>query len=229
MKPLLILRPEPGAAETAARAQAQGLQPQVFPLFEGRSVDWGIDRQTPYDAIFITSANALNYGHIIPSNLPSGPVFAVGAATAAAARAAGFTDVYAGDKDAAALADLAASLGHRHLLWLAGRAHMPLSHPDLTFDVKIVYDMVETPPSASFLEAVRQPCVALIHSPNAARRFAALVPDRARIDLVAISEKAAMAAGPGWATTCWPERPSTEAMLHLAAPLCRRDETGTSA
>jgi len=54
------------------------------------------------------------------------------------------------------------------------------------------------------------------------------VTGREQIDLVAISEKAAIAAGPGWASVHWPDAPSDSAMLEIAAPLCHAGETGTS-
>ena len=61
MKPLLVLRPQPGADETAQRAAAQGLAPLVVPMFEVRAVPWSMDATIPYDAAFITSSNALKF------------------------------------------------------------------------------------------------------------------------------------------------------------------------
>lgn len=229
MKPLLVLRPQPGADETAARALSLALEPKVIPLFQVQHVSWSLDSSIPYDAVFITSSNALN---IIDSQiefLSSLPALCVGEATAAAARRVGWTDVITGDHGAASLADLAASLGHRHLLWLAGHPSMPVNHPDLIFDVKIVYKTVELPVSKQLEKLTISPAVALVHSPRAAQFFARMIDRRDRIDLVAISEKAALAAGPGWASVRWPETPLDSAMLEIAAPLCRAGETGTSA
>ncbi len=229
MKPLLVLRPQPGADETAARALSLGLVPSVIPLFEAQSTSWSIDPDTPYDAVFITSANALNFIDSQINFLKSLPALCVGEATAAAARRVGWTDVIAGDHGAASLADLAASLGHRHLLWLAGQPSMPVSHPDLIIDVKIIYQTVELPASKQITALGYLPTVALVHSPRAAQCFARMINSRNHIDLVAISEKAALAAGPGWASVHWPETPLDSAMLEIAAPLCRAGETGTSA
>lgn len=228
MKPLLVLRPQPGADETAGRAVAQGLAPLVIPMFEVRALPWSMDPTAPYDAVFITSSNALNY---IDNNLTlfkGLPILCVGEATAEAARRAGLSGVTAGKDGAAALADLAAALGYHHLLWLAGEPHAPVSHPGLIFDVKIVYETVELEIDIQVTELARQSLVTLVHSPRAARRFAGLVAERRHIDLVAISEKAAIAAGPGWASVHWPDAPSDPAMLEIAAPLCRAGETGTS-
>jgi len=228
MKPLLVLRPQPGADETAQRAAAQGLAPLVVPMFEVRAVPWSMDPTTPYDAVFITSFNALKFIYKSINFLKDLPILCVGEATADAARRAGLSDVTAGTDGAAALADLAAALGYRHLLWLAGEPHTPVNHPNLLFDVKIIYETAELAIDTRVQEVTQQPLVALVHSPRAARRFAGLLPERGHIDLVAISEKAAIAAGPGWASVHWPNAPSDSAMLEIAAPLCRAGETGTS-
>jgi len=228
MKPLLVLRPQPGADETAQRAAAQGLAPLVVPMFEVRAVPWSMDPTTPYDAVFITSSNALKLIYKSINFLKDLPILCVGEATADAARRAGLSDVTAGTDGAAALADLAAALGYRHLLWLAGEPHTPVNHPNLLFDVKIIYETAELAIDTRVQEVTQQPLVALVHSPRAAQRFAGLLPERGHIDLVAISEKAAIAAGPGWASVHWPNAPSDSAMLEIAAPLCRAGETGTS-
>ncbi len=228
MKPLLVLRPQPGADETAQRAAAQGLAPLVVPMFEVRAVPWSMDPTTPYDAVFITSSNSLKFIDKNLTFLKDLPILCVGEATADAARRAGLSDVTAGTDGAAALADLAAALGYRHLLWLAGEPHTPVNHPNLLFDVKIIYETAELAIDTRVQEVTQQPLVALVHSPRAAQRFAGLLPERGHIDLVAISEKAAIAAGPGWASVRWPNAPSDSAMLEIAAPLCRAGETGTS-
>lgn len=221
MKPLLVLRPEPGAGKTAAKARDLQLEPVVEPLFEVRSLDWSVDAVTSYDCLFITSSNSLKYHNECLDGLRSLPVLCVGGATADTARAAGFSNVRAGDGDAVALADLAADLGYRAILWLAGQPSTEVRHPDLTFDVKYTYQTPELAWTDAQMLALRRPAVALLHSPRAARRFSELVPDKSQIDIVAISEKAAMAAGPGWASVHWPDAPTDDAMLTLAAPLCR--------
>lgn len=222
MKPLLVLRPEPGASKTAAKARARGLDARVHPLFEVRPLSWSVDHTTPYDALFITSANALIFNEIQIADLIDLPVLCVGQATADAARSSGLSDVIAGGGDAQSLADLAASLGYRHLLWLAGQPSGAIDHPDLIFDVKYLYETPQLDWSEELKALVDAPVIALLHSPRAAKRFAELVPDKAKIKIIAISEKAAMAAGPGWAGVHWPSAPSDDAMLELAAPLCRK-------
>src|SRR3546814_6742447 len=60
--PLLILRPEPGASMTAGRATALGLQPVCYPLFQVRPCVWDAPDPAEFDAIMLTSANALLHG-----------------------------------------------------------------------------------------------------------------------------------------------------------------------
>jgi uroporphyrinogen-III synthase len=197
-------------------------------MFEVRAVPWSMDSTIPYDAVFITSSKILQFIDKNLNLLKDLPILCVGEATADAARRAELSDVTAGTDGAAALADLAAALGYRHLLWLAGEPHTPVNHPNLIFDMKIVYETVELAIDTQIQEVTQQPLVAFVHSQRAARRFAGLVAERRDIDLVAISEKAAIAAGPGWASVRWPNAPSDSAMLEIAAPLCRAGETGTS-
>lgn len=99
---VLITRPEPGAAETARRVAALGWQPVLAPalLLAPRPCGPLAGAQ----ALLLTSRAAARA--VPPAALP---VLAVGEATAAEARARGFTDVRAAEGDAAALAALAAA------------------------------------------------------------------------------------------------------------------------
>ena len=66
--------------------------------------------------------------------------------------------------------------------------------------------------------------VALIHSPRAGNRFAELVKDRGTISIAAISEAAAAAVGDGWRTVETAKQPSDDALLALAARLCKKPD-----
>jgi uroporphyrinogen-III synthase len=210
---LLILRPEPGASATAARAKSMGLETLVCPLFETRAVEWEAP-ETRFDAIVFTSANALRLGGAKLSTYCSLPVYAVGDATAEAARTFGFTNVIAGDADVAAVTGKIARAGHRNVLHLAGRDHMPSG-----FEAIAVYasDVIAPPdiPNAA---------VALLHSARAARRFAEIVEDRSSVSIVAISSVVADAAGRGWRSVSVADQPRDASMLALAARLCETRE-----
>jgi uroporphyrinogen-III synthase len=104
----------------------------------------------------------------------------------------------------------------QRLLHLTGADHR---HPETrhTIESVIVYASVELEsaliPSGDF--------VALVHSPRAGARLAALAPDRTKISIAAISARAAAACGPGWAATAIAEQPHDSALLAVAARLCQ--------
>jgi uroporphyrinogen-III synthase len=209
---ILILRPEPGASESAARADALGLRAAVAPLFTVTPVEWDPPEPADFDALLLTSANAARHGGEGLRRYLHLPCYAVGEATAAAARAAGFTEVYVGPSDgAAALADIEGS----RVLHLCGRDHVALEREGLVRCVVYASEPVaELPPVDAHL--------ALLHSPRAAAVFASLVEDKSRIRIAAISAAAADAAGEGWLSKHIAEAPRDAALLELAAKLCKR-------
>jgi uroporphyrinogen-III synthase len=215
---VLILRPEPGASATAERARALGLTPIVAPLFDLRPLAWDLPEPGRHDAILLTSASAARLGAQGLSALTGRPVYAVGEATAAAAYHAGFGDVRTGPADGAALLAMAAGEGVRRALHLCGRDHVPLRHPDVAVDTRIVYAAelrdgpVAIPPGA----------VVLLHSPRAAAELAARIHRRDTIRLAAISPAAARAAGGGWAAKTVAAEPRDEALLAVALSLCQK-------
>ncbi|MBC7987264.1 MAG: uroporphyrinogen-III synthase, partial [Sphingomonadaceae bacterium] len=85
---LLIVRPEPGASATAQRARTRGWEPLVAPLFAIAPLAWAPRDPAAFDALLLTSANAVSHGGKALGKYRELPVYAVGAATAAAARAA---------------------------------------------------------------------------------------------------------------------------------------------
>ncbi len=97
---VLITRPEPGCAETAAAVAALGWQPVLAPALTLQTRPIVAPRHL--QAALITSRAAA-------AGLPMGPpVLAVGEASATAARLHGHADVRAADGDAVSLAALAA-------------------------------------------------------------------------------------------------------------------------
>ena len=99
---VLITRPEADAAETAALVRARGLDPVVAPVMVLRPrvvSDNGL-----FDAVVTTSRNAIP---ALPDTCKQLALLAVGSATAARARDAGFATVLDAEGDAGALAALA--------------------------------------------------------------------------------------------------------------------------
>jgi uroporphyrinogen-III synthase len=224
MRPLLILRPEPGNSRTAAAASAAGLEPHRFPLFETRPVAWEPPDPLPYTGIMMTSANAARFAGPALLKYLHLPLFAVGDATAEAARAVGFTSVVSGDKDVARLLAEIATLGEQHILHLCGADHLPSSAIGIHIARRIVYTSVPLALPAGLANQLGKAPIAMLHSPRAAERFAQLVAevgaDRNQINLIAISQSAADAAGEGWEKVAIAPQPRDEALIEIACRLC---------
>src|SRR5205085_6597524 len=121
---------------------------------------------------------------------------AVGEATAAAASDAGFTDVRIGPEDGAALLMTMEAEGIARALPPCGADHITLGSAGIRIARIPVYEaqaVKALPPQAKAVLAGE--AVALLHSARAARLFGALVGDRSRITVAAISQRTARAAG----------------------------------
>ncbi|NNM78202.1 uroporphyrinogen-III synthase [Sphingomonas sp. ID1715] len=215
-RPLLVLRPEPGASATAARIEVLGLEAIVSPLFRIVPLHWEAPDR-PWEALLITSANA---ARMIDERIDRAvPVYAVGATTAAAAEQAGFRNVIVGRGDVAQLVDRAAGDGVRALLHLAGADRTGFDPQGLKVEVRAVYAAEPVAPGPAFREALERDAVALLHSARAARRFRELAGPQGAI--AAISPAVRAAAGTGWAHAVAAERPTDDALLAVAARLCQ--------
>jgi uroporphyrinogen-III synthase len=224
---VLILRPQPGAEESAARASALGLDPVTAPLFEIRPLSWRAPDPAAFDALLLTSAQAARLAGPGLAAFAALPCYAVGEATASAARQAGLGRVRVGPGDGAAALGLAAADGARAILHLCGREHVPLDDPRLEIERRAVYaaDAVAALPEAA-AAALARGALALLHSARAASTLAALVRERSRIRLAVISAAAAEAAGEGWAAKAVAAMPRDEALLELAVKLCKTARPG---
>ncbi len=214
MKPLLVLRPQPGNSATTACARTMGLNPIQCPLFAIEPVAWVAPAPAGFDALLLTSANALRCGGGQLASLTGLDTLVVGSATAEAACAAGFTIVRTGDRGVDAL--LGEFPGRQRLLHLAGahRHHPATRH---AIESLTVYRSTIVPvpliPGGEL--------VALVHSARAGARLAELALDRTAIAIAAISEAAAAACGTGWAALAWADQPRDRALLALSARLCQ--------
>ncbi len=97
---VLITRPQPRAAETASRVEALGFRPILAPVMRINHLD--ADLPEDAGAILLTSGNAVPS---LPAWARNRPILAVGNATAALARQAGFPHVSSADGDSQALAE----------------------------------------------------------------------------------------------------------------------------
>jgi len=210
MRPLVILRPEPGAGRTAARARRLGLEPRIVPLFELAPLAWSVPDPGQFDGLVVTSANAIRLGGPRLDKLKGLPVHAVGEATAAAALAAGFAVASTGAGGAEAMV---LPPGQR-LLHLAGLDH----HPVESALAVPVYEAraIDRPDGLAGLAG----SVVAVHSPRAGRRLGELVAERSTIAIAAISDLAAAACSGGWQQVEAAPEPTDAALLALAARLC---------
>jgi uroporphyrinogen-III synthase len=205
MRALAVLRPEPGNAVTAAAVEARGLVAIRLPLFAVRPIAWTSPGPAGFDALLVTSANALRHGGPGLAALRHLPVLAVGEATAEAARAAGFTVERTGVADAAALV----AGEPRRLLHLAGRDRVAVPGTEAV----AVYAADVLPADARALAG----SVALLHSARAARRLRMIAPGD--VVIAALSPAVAAAAGDGWTAVHAARAPTDAALLDLAETL----------
>jgi uroporphyrinogen-III synthase len=212
---VLVLRPEPGASATAERARERGLDAVAVPLFEVEPVDWQAPDPDGFDGVLLTSANAVEHGGEPLQKLRGLNAYAVGGATAEAARAAGFEVAVTGESGVDQL--LGSIDGELKLLHLCGADRRVPTAPRQEITPVVVYRSRKIE-AASLSGAAGS--VALIHSARAGARFAQLVDDRRSIAIAAISQAAADAAADGWKSVDVAAQPTDDALLALAATLC---------
>lgn len=218
--PLIVTRPEPGNAATIRRAEAMGFDARAIPLFAARPLAWPVPAAEDFDALLLTSALAVKLAGSDISRLSSLQIYAVGAATAHAAEAAGLTVAMTGSADAQSLLDVMALQEIRSILWLCGRDRSEFDPRGAEIAPLPCYAVDPVPPSADWFDLIAGPAVLLAHSARAAKRISDLVGDaRGHLTLVAISAPVAAAAGDGWGGLAIPEQPDDAAMLAEARSL----------
>jgi uroporphyrinogen-III synthase len=214
---LLVTRPLPAGAATADRLRALGHDVTLAPLMATEAVAWTLPDPLP-EAVMLTSAFAARLAdRAVVQQLPA---FAIGGATARAARAAGFANVREGGGTAQALLDGAAVAGVASLLHLAGEDLTPVMVPaGLKIITRTVYRARLVPQAAvPALDWV------LLYSPRSAAHFAAeadrLEVVRGALGVAAISAATLAAAGAGWRATAVAAAPNEDALLAAIGVSC---------
>ncbi len=225
MVPLVIIRPEPGNLATAVAARALALDARSFPLFEVVAYSWEAVLPDRYDALLVGSANVFRLGGRGLTALRSLPVYAVGAATAAAAAAAGFTRVKIGTGTLQAVLGELAPGDHR-LLRLTGQERVSLTLPNGTsMDERVVYASQPRALPGELATLLRQPAIIALHSAEAAQHLTAECVRhglrRAPLRLAALSTRIGAAAGDGWGEVAAAAMPDDKALLALARQMCQ--------
>ena len=222
---ILILRPEPAASQTAKLAFDKGWRPIPAPIFRIQKLDWDAPDPALYDAVIVTSANAVREGGKALKQYRTMAAYAVGNATARALKAADFTDVRTGPGNVATLMEAAAANGVKHALHLAGEDYRDSDHEGITLDRRILYRSAAIDRfSPGALKALMEGDVTvLLHSGRAAEYFAALCDaagvTRSTVGIAALSPAIAESAGEGWAAIVAAAKPDDTALLAAAARL----------
>jgi uroporphyrinogen-III synthase len=189
----------------------------AVPLFAVEPLAWTAPDPSAFDGLLLTSANAVRHAEPELRKLHSLPVHAVGAATSEAAVAAGLTVATVGT---GGIEELLRQLPPKlRLLHLCGEHRWPAEAWGGRLTPLPVYRSaaIASPPGLNRLEGA----VALVHSPRAGRRLAQLARGRENTAVAAISAATAEACGGGWQEIAVAEHPSDDAMLSLAASLCK--------
>lgn len=225
MIPLVVIRPQPGCDATVAAARGRGLDARGFPLFSVGPLQWSPPDPAAIDAVLIGSANALRHGGDDLARYRGKPAYAVGKATAEAARTAGFSIAATGE---GGLQSLLGALDphHKRLLRLSGDVRVMLSPPeDVSIVERVVYESRRLPMSRALADLLQRPAVVLLHSAHAALHFASLCDlahlERSRISLAAIGPRVAEVVGGGWRAVVAAARPDDAALLALAQEMCQ--------
>jgi uroporphyrinogen-III synthase len=231
---VLIVRPQLGAAHTGKRLEELGFEPVILPLTEVRPVSARLPADLAFDAVAVSSANALRHADpALLQALAGLAVFAVGPRTAEAAADAGFATPTAGPGNGEALASLMA----RHLppgariAYLCGCARaasfeQALAAAGVTAFPIETYDTVMLDHADEELEAKlgTEPFGAvLLHSRIGAEQFSKLA-DRSAVSrlfsrsvLICISERVALPLARFDGRVLVAAAPNEEAMLALLA------------
>jgi uroporphyrinogen-III synthase len=221
MRPLAVLRPEPGNAATVARAVAAGFETLRLPLFAIVPRAWTHPDPADHDALLLTSANAVRSAGPLGA-LAALPVVAVGESTAAAARNVGLGVVATGGSDAAALTALFAAHRLSRVLHLAGEDRG--TPPAGISRTETVYASEPVAVTREHLDALTC-ATSLLHSARAARLLAAQLDasaiPRARVAIATFSPAIAAAAGSGWAAVATAALPTDAALFDAIRALGR--------
>lgn len=177
-----ITRAQPGADATAARVRALGHEPFVAPLLAVRMLDGVQIDLTGVKALAFTSANGLRAFAEACSDR-SLRVFAVGSATAQAAKDAGFRRVLSADGDVNALAEGIAArrseIGgivlHPGAAELAGDLAGALERAKVEVRALTLYDTVPDVLNAHQIDQLGEVDVALVHSAKGAKALAGVL------------------------------------------------------
>ncbi|MBZ6377556.1 hypothetical protein B5C34_04320 [Pacificimonas flava] len=222
---ILLTRPRPAAEETARRLRSLGHEVTLSPLLQIEPVRWTLPAKA-VQAAAATSANAFRGG--VPAELKRLPLYAVGAATAEAARLAGFRHVDESAGDAASLFARLRAEAPGRLLYLSGETvSRPMPH-DILHDRVVTYRAAARRLDRDAEEQLRTGTIdmALCYS---ARTLAHFAKECARLGIqreslsLALLGKGDPGDLEGWRALHRPGAPTEDALFAAAHLLCEDD------
>ena len=189
-----ITRAQPGADATAKRVRALGHDPIMAPLLQISPLTADALDLADVGALAFTSANGVRAFACLTARRDL-RVFAVGAATAKAAKEAGFRQVLSADGDVAALAagiaarksDLNGVVLHPGASDPAGDLSADLSARGITSRRLDLYDTVPSHLPPGLEEQALEADIVLLHSPKAAAVLASILRRRPSPSLKALA------------------------------------------
>lgn len=236
---VLVTRPEPASARTAAELERRGHRPILLPLMQ--AIQHPEALASPLlpgtAALAVTSAEAMRVLESLPDDARypflTLPLFAVGRATARAAREAGFKDIAVADGDGRSLAGLLIAKTDQNssapILYLTGSPRSPefettLADAGRIVDVRECYQMIPAAHDDAELERtlIPMPDAILAYSSETALRIGEIFEGkRASLDwsgtrFLCLSEKIAKALPEEFQPRAeWPMEPREDLLLLL--------------
>ncbi|MBX9468441.1 MAG: uroporphyrinogen-III synthase [Rhizobium sp.] len=236
---VLVTRPEPASARTAAELERRGHVPVLLPLMQAVHQPEALMRPTRPGtaALAVTSAEAMRALQTLPEEARQAflalPLFAVGHATARAAREAGFGNISVADGDGRSLAKLlivkTGQAPASPILYLTGTPRSQdfeaaLADTARSLDIRECYHM--HPVAHEDEEIIRQltpmPDAILVYSSETARRLGEIHAkmhgslDWQKTRFLCLSQKIASALPAKFhRMSQWPMEPSEDLLLLL--------------
>ena len=222
--PFLILRPVETASKTAKRVQEMGLVAVIDPLFSVEKLAWTAPPPSDFDALMLTSANAVKYAGEAIERYKDLPVLAVGNATADAAGKCGFKIGVTGQGGVDELLSALPDGSYVRILRLSGQDFVEGVSPSRQITLRKTYQARQLSLGKKARIVLGQGCLVLLFSVRAVRTLEKEM-DRLGLDrnlscIAALSDSIAVAAGTEWKSVHTADRPSEDALLSLAAGLC---------
>jgi uroporphyrinogen-III synthase len=181
MTRVLVTRPEPGATRTLNALIARGINANSIPLTEIMPLAFK-PPHGDFDALIITSQNAITYGAQLLAQHSSKPVFVVGKRSVETLIG---RDITAWAETAADLLPLIIGQAPKNLLYICGQMRRPdlencLAQANIHLQIAEVYSASTTVNAGQKLKTFflsTQQSIVLFHAPSAAEAFSNAMKD----------------------------------------------------